>query len=155
MLYDECNEEDNDINPPYPVNVEFEGHESGLRWTIAVQEGLVDEAYFDWLINMLNTVLFSIINDPKGQLVRRKEDSVSICGLPPVKIELEKAIKSKPSQRGETSGVESSHAASEDWSPLESQIRGFSPKSPRPTSNRFRDPLDSTTSVSIVSVRSR
>lgn len=125
VLYDEYNEEDNDINPPYPVNVEFEGHESGLRWTIAVQEGLVDEAYFDWLINMLNTVLSSIIKDPKGQLVRRKEDGVSICGLPPVMMELDSAIKSKHNRRGETSSVESSNVTAEVWSPLESQIRGI------------------------------
>ncbi|KAK5045137.1 hypothetical protein LTR84_009470 [Exophiala bonariae] len=120
VLYDEYNEEDNDINPPYPVNIEFEGHESGLRWTIAVQEGLLDQKYVDGLMAMLNAVLSSIINCPNEQIVRRKADTVSICGLPFIQMELRTTGKLNPSQNGSRGNTK---VPSDTWSPVEVQIR--------------------------------
>lgn len=122
VLYDEYNEDENDISPPYPINVEFEGHESSLRWTIAVQDGLMDEEYVYKLVNILNEILFSIMNNPAEQLIHRTADGASICGLPSIVLNTEKAMRLN--EPAEATSQESNPATSGDWSPLETQIRG-------------------------------
>ncbi|KEF63753.1 uncharacterized protein A1O9_01731 [Exophiala aquamarina CBS 119918] len=121
VLYDECDEDDNDTSPPYPINVEFEGHEGRLRWTIAAQEGLMDLEYAGKLINMLNEILLSFIHNPSEQFIHHTEDGASICGLPPVIMNLENTFKIK--EPAETTSQDSSATASGDWSLLETRIR--------------------------------
>lgn len=123
VLYDEYNEEDSDINPPYPVNVEFEGHDNRLRWTIAFQQGLVDQNYAQRLLSMLDVVLSSVFNNPEGQIIRHKDDGVSICGLPCIKMDSKTSDQSKPSQNEDAFNQEEANTVSNTWLPVESQIR--------------------------------
>lgn len=121
ILYDEYNEDDNDINPPYPINVEFESHETGLRWTIAIQEGLMNEEYAHELTSMLNKILSSIMNNPAEQLIHHKADGSSICGLPSIILNSENTAKFN--EPAVTTTQHNDIAPSGAWSPLETQIR--------------------------------
>jgi len=122
VLYDEYNDNENGISPPYPINVEFEGHESGIRWTIAVQEGLMGQEFLLELVNKLNKIMFSIMNGPAEQLIRHTGEGASICGLPPITLGSRKSLSS--SEPVETGTQKNSITSPRDWSPLETQIRG-------------------------------
>lgn len=120
QLYDEIEDPDASINPPYPVNIELEGQGQSITWTLALQEGVANKIEAENILNLLDKILSSLILDPDLPMLESNGKGVSICGLPRIK-DVFKV------HNGNSAPVGTNDVKNVDdevtWSPLERTIR--------------------------------
>ncbi|KIV84887.1 hypothetical protein PV11_00637 [Exophiala sideris] len=114
-LYEEVADCENVIHPPYPVNIELEGSQDTLSWTVAFQEGVATSKSGDELLSKLDAVLSSLMSSAEQPFLRHHEDGVTFCGLP--------AIALHEARRDNIEGDEKHAVGAENWSETESTIR--------------------------------
>ncbi|KAI1618083.1 nonribosomal siderophore peptide synthase SidC, partial [Exophiala viscosa] len=150
-LYDEVANHDNVINPPYPVNIELEGSQGALSWTVAFQEGVATSESGEELLFKLDAVLWSFMSSPQQPVLQHLDDQVCICGLP--------AITFRETGKNDLE-LDDMHADSaEIWSDLESTIRKIlaevshtDPDTIRKTTGIFHLGLDSVSAIKVSSI---
>lgn len=118
-LYEELTGDETPTSPPYAVNIELASQETGLVWTVAFQEGIAEKAFGHTLIQQLNKVLLSIMNEPQEPLLQKIDNGVSICGLVG-----ESLVTKDQLTNGDVHDRESQQSENQDkWSSTETTIR--------------------------------
>ncbi|KIW17100.1 hypothetical protein PV08_04291 [Exophiala spinifera] len=121
QLYDEIEDPNASINPPYPVNLELECRQGqAITWTLALQEHVADKIEGENILDLLDRILSSLMLGSDSPMLERNAEGLSICGLPELHDVFE--LRNGNSPRFETIRLENvdDDAA---WSPLETTIR--------------------------------
>ena len=116
-LYHEVDLDDRPRNPPYAVNVEMEGRDNSLWWTIATQEGVMDKEGVETVLATIEQVLEGLLERSDSPVLEEKDGETSICGLIPITLE--------PQPRRLATSVDHQKAITDEepWSNVESNIR--------------------------------
>ncbi|KAK4938609.1 NRPS protein [Elasticomyces elasticus] len=150
-LYDEVADYEKVINPPYPVNIELEGSQDTLSWTVAFQEGVATSKSGDELLSKLDAVLSSFMSSAEQPFLRHHEDEVTFCGLP--------AITLCEARRDDDEGCKKHAVGPETWSETENTIRKMlaqvshiDPETISKTTGVFHLGLDSVSAIKVSSL---
>lgn len=150
-LYEEVADYDNVISPPYPVNIELEGSQGALSWTVAFQEGVATDQSGEELIGKLDAVLSSFMSRTEQRFLQHSAQGVSICGLP--------AITFHDTGKSDRVSDEQHSDRAEVWSEMESTIRNtlaqvshMEIETIRKTTGIFHLGLDSVSAIKVSSL---
>ncbi|EXJ88439.1 hypothetical protein A1O1_05369 [Capronia coronata CBS 617.96] len=153
-LYDEIELAGTPTQPPYPVNIELEGQDNALVWTVAVQSGVTEKQAAEDLLQKLESVISSFMDAPEDPLLRKDNTEVSICGLP--NIELTTQRPAVATTDGRTSPEEETNEEPEAWGPTEARIRdvlaevsGLDKQRIKKTTGIFHLGLDSVSAIKV------
>lgn len=113
-LYDEVTGDEIITSPPYAVNIELEGHDQALSWTVAFQAGVADHSVGIGLLQTLDDVLLAFMSTPGEPLSQQIDDGLSLCGLPGVTLTANDHLEKKNPQEA---------VLTETWNQTETIIR--------------------------------
>ncbi len=120
-IYHEVSPDQSNINPPYPVNIEFEGGEDGLVWTVAFQARIANEAFGHELIGKLDNIMSELMKRPEQLLMGEEDNNAMICGLPGIELRHKESQKSTAST--DFNRPEIQYRTPESWTSTELIVR--------------------------------